>query len=88
MPSHKSSIKRVRQTKVRTLRNKSIKSALRSVLKNLDLAIAENDAEKIQEAYKKAIPAIDKAQSKGVMHKNTASRKQSRLAKRVNAALA
>jgi len=88
MPNHKSSLKRVRQTKKRTLRNNSIKSALKTVLKYVDTSISEGDAEKVQESFAKAIPAIDRAASKGVIHKRNAARKKSRLAKRVNQALA
>jgi len=88
MPNHKSSLKRVRQTKKRTLRNNSIKSALKTMLKTVDVSISEGDNEKVQESFSKAMPAIDRAASKGVIHKRNAARKKSRLAKRVNQALA
>ncbi len=80
MPNIKSQKDRVNQTKKETARNKSIKSNLKTVVKKADAAIAKSSADKDAQV-KVAITAIDKAASKGVLHKNTASRKVSRLAK-------
>lgn len=85
MPNIKSQMDRVVQSKKETLHNKSIKSNLKTVVKKADAAIAANAADK-DAAIKVAVSTIAKAQSKGVMHKNTASRKISRMAKRANKA--
>lgn len=85
MPNIKSQKDRVIQSKKETLRNKAIKSNLRTVVKKADAAIAANTADK-DVAVKAAACAIAKAQSKGVLHKNTAARKVSRMVKRSNAA--
>lgn len=85
MPNIKSQIDRVAQSKKETLHNKAIKSNLKTVVKKADAAIAANAADK-DAAIKLAVSSIDKAQSKGVMHKKTASRKISRMAKRANKA--
>ena len=82
MPNIKSQKDRVVQSKKEALHNKAIKSNLKTVVKKADAAIAA-DKEAVVVA---AISAIDKAKSKGVLHKNTASRKISRMAKRANKA--
>ena len=85
MPNIKSQMERVTLSKKETLHNKAIKSNLKTVVKKADAAIAENAADK-DAAVKVAVSAIAKAQSKGVLHKNTAARKISRMAKRANKA--
>ncbi len=85
MPNIKSQMERVVLSKKETLHNKAIKSNLKTVVKKADAAIAENAADK-DAAVKVAVSAIAKAQSKGVLHKNTAARKISRMAKRANKA--
>jgi small subunit ribosomal protein S20 len=57
---------------------------MKSAIKSVYSAIEENSAEKAQEALLLAIPVIDRTATKGAMHKNTASRKVSRLTRRVN----
>ncbi len=84
MANIKSAKKRILVTKVRTERNKSIRSAVKTAIKKVDAAIEANDKEAAVAALHSATVAIDKAASKGVYHKNTASRKVSRLAKAVN----
>lgn len=78
MANIKSQMKRNRQTVVRRERNKSVQSDLRTAIKKVQMAAAagEPTTELIREAQKK----IDVAASKGVLHKNTAARKKSRLA--------
>lgn len=71
---------RVVQAKKEALHNKAIKSNLKTVVKKADAAISAGAADK-DAAVKAAVVAIDKAAAKGVLHKNTASRKVSRLAK-------
>ena len=85
MPNIKSQKDRVIQSAKEQARNKAIKSNLKTVVKKADAAIASG-AEDKDAALKAAVSAIDKAQTKGVLHKNTAARKVSRLAKRANKA--
>ena len=85
MPNIKSQKDRVVQSEKEALHNKMIKSSLKTVVKKADAAIAAN-AEDKDVVVKAAVSAIDKAQSKGVLHKKTASRKISRMAKRANKA--
>ena len=79
MPNIKSQKDRVVQAKKEALHNKAIKSNLKTVVKKADAAISAGAADK-DAAVKAAVVAIDKAAAKGVLHKNTASRKVSRLA--------
>jgi small subunit ribosomal protein S20 len=80
-----SAMKRARQAEKGHLRNKSVKSSVKTVVKKVETALASNSKEAAGNALLQAIKAIDKAASKGVMHKNTASRSISRLTKKVNA---
>ena len=84
MATHKSALKRQKQDEKRTLRNIHIRSTLKTLIKRVRLAVETKDVEKARTALAEAVPAIDKAKSKGVIHRNTASRKISRLTKRVN----
>lgn len=84
MANIKSAKKRILVTKTRNERNKAIKSAVKTAIKKVDAAVAANDKEAASAALLAATSAIDKATKKGVYHKNTASRKVSRLAKAVN----
>lgn len=84
MANIKSSIKRVEIAHVRTLRNTAIKSNLRTTLKHFREAVASGDQEHAQKSLVKAISTLDKAAKKGVIHKNAASRRKSRLQKLMN----
>jgi small subunit ribosomal protein S20 len=84
MAVHKSTIKRARQNKKRYVYNRAIKSAVKTGIKNLLAAIESKNNETVQPQLKKVIVSINKAATKGVMHKKTASRRISRLTKRVN----
>lgn len=75
--------KRVRQTATRTAINAARKSRVRTFIRKVEEAIASGDAEKAKDALKAATPEIMRGANKGVLHKNTASRKVSRLAQRV-----
>jgi small subunit ribosomal protein S20 len=75
--------KRVRQTERRTLVNSARKSRIRTFLRKVEDAIRSGDADKAREALQAAQPEIMRGASRGVMHKNTASRKISRLSHRV-----
>jgi len=81
--NHKSALKRMRQNAVRNARNTHIRSTMRSYVKMVREAAAAGDQEAAKAALVKTIPLIDKASTKGVIHKNTASRKISRLTKLV-----
>ncbi len=85
MATHLSAIKRARQAGKRRLRNLHIKTTVKSSIKTVTMAIEKKDAEGAQKALMKAIPLIQKAQSKGVFHKNTSARKISRLTRGVSA---
>ena len=85
MPNIKSAIKRVKVTKTKTLQNVVQKSALKTVIKKVKEGIAKKDAA-APELLKVAEKSIDKAAAKHLIHKNTAARKKSRLAKALNAA--
>ena len=87
MPNIKSQKDRVLRTAKEQAHNKEIKSNLKTVVKKANAAIVSGAADK-DAAVKVAVSAIDKAQSKGVLHKNTAARKISRMAKRANKAQA
>ncbi len=84
MANHKSALKRNRQNKIRNARNTHIRTTMRNYVKKVRTAISEGDKASAQEFLAKAIPYIDKAATKGVIHKATASRKISRLSKLVN----
>jgi small subunit ribosomal protein S20 len=85
MASHKSAEKRFRQTVKRTAINRSRVSRVRTFVKKVEVAIATGDREAAQAALQLAQPELHRAVTKGVLHRNTVSRKLSRLAARVNA---
>jgi small subunit ribosomal protein S20 len=85
LANHKSAEKRNRQNKIRNARNTHTRSTMRTFVKQVREAVAANDKEQAQAALQRAVPFIDKAASKGVIHKATASRKISRLSKLVSA---
>lgn len=84
MPNIKSAIKRVEVTQKRTIRNARIKSALRTTIKRFEEAMKAADRNEADLKLRRAVVAIDKAVTKGILHKNAASRKKSRLTKRLN----
>ena len=84
MATHQSAIKRSKQNEKRRLRNISIKSSVRTEIKSVTRALETKDAEESKAALLKAIPVLTKAAEKGVHHQKTASRKISRLTKKVN----
>lgn len=81
----KSAKKRILVNKTKADRNKAIKSSVKTAVKKVIVAIEANDKEAAKAALLNATSIIDKATSKGVYHKNYASRKVSRLNKAVNA---
>jgi len=82
---HKSAEKRCRQNEKRRVRNTSVKSNIKTHVKSVLSATETKDKKGSETALAAAIPAIAKAASKGVFHKKTASRKISKLTKKVNA---
>lgn len=82
MPNIKSAEKRVRTSAVRRARNASAKSALRTSIKRFETALSENDPN-VEVYLRSAVRALDKAASKGLIHKNTAARKKSRLTRKL-----
>ncbi len=84
MANIKSAKKRIEVAAIRTEKNKAIKSKVKTSIKKVDAAIAAEDKAAATEALKNATVEITKAASKGVYHKNNASRKVSRLATAVN----
>lgn len=84
MPNIKSAKKRVKVIETKTMRNKAVKSDLKTALKKADVAVANNADDKA-EVVKAAIKKVDMACTKGIMHKNKAARKKSQLAKSLNA---
>lgn len=84
MANHKSAIKRIKQNQKRNERNTHIKSTLKTFIKRVREAAAAKDAEAAKGALAAAIPVVDGAASKGVIHRSTASRNVSRLTKLVN----
>lgn len=86
MPNIKSAKKRVKTTEARTLRNKMIKSDMKTAIKKLDAAIVEGNKETIDTTFRAAVKTVDQATAKGVLKKNTASRKKAQMAIKVNQA--
>ena len=85
MANIKSAKKRILVNETKAARNKSIRSKVKTAMKKVDAAVAAGDKAAAQAALLAATSEIDKATSKGVYHKNTSSRKVSRLSKAVNA---
>ncbi len=86
MPNIKSAIKRVSVIEKKTLRNNMIKSEYKTAIKRFEEALASNNVEEATKLMSVATKKIDQACSKGVIVKNTAARKKSNLAKKLNAA--
>ncbi len=85
MPNLASSEKGMRQSERRRLRNRPIVSATRTYVRRAILAITAGDADRASTAVGNAISALDKATTKGVIHRNNAARRKSRLMKKYNA---
>ncbi len=83
MPNTKSAAKRIRITEKRTVRNRTVKSTVKTAIRRFEEALTANDQDGAQQKLKKAQALIDKAVNKGVWHKNKAARKKSRLVKKL-----
>jgi small subunit ribosomal protein S20 len=84
--NHKSALKRWRQNEIRRMRNKIVRTNVKTSVKAVRLAVDETPGETAVEKLNQAQSIIDRAAKKGVIHKSTAARKISRLTKAVNAA--
>lgn len=83
MPNIKSAKKRVEIIRTRTMRNVRIKSVLRTTIRKFEVAMNAS-SEETTAKLRNAVRAIDRAVTRGILHKNTAARKKSRLMKRFN----
>ncbi len=88
MAHHKSAIKRIRQNENRRMRNRVVKTRMKTAAKKLVQAEQSGDLETMTSELNRTKSVIDRAAKKGVIHWKTASRKKSRLAKRINKAAA
>ena len=86
MANHKSALKRARQNELSRLRNKAVKTRVKSIVKDVRFSVEESSNGDIMAKLIAAQTLIDKASKKGVIHKKTAARKISRLSKLVNSA--
>ncbi len=84
MANHASAIKRHRQSEKRRQRNASVKSSLRTAVKKVKEAVETGKADEAKASLRNAITELDKAASKGVLHRNNAARRVSRLSRLVN----
>lgn len=87
MANTKSALKRLRSARRRYLRNRVYRSGARTAIKKARLLIQSGRLEEAQEAVRKAVSVLDKAAEKGIIHKNNAARRKSRLMQALNRAL-
>jgi len=85
LATHKSAIKRAKQSEVRRQRNRAVRTRVKSVVKEVRISLEKQSVEQAQAALQKAVPVIDRAVSRGALHHRTAARKISRLSKKVHA---
>ncbi|MCI9186719.1 MAG: 30S ribosomal protein S20 [Oscillospiraceae bacterium] len=84
MPNIKSAKKRVLVSKSKAMQNKAAKSALKTDLKKFEAAVADGSRSEADAAYKTAVKAVDKAVSKGLLHRNNAANKKSKMTLKLN----
>jgi small subunit ribosomal protein S20 len=85
LANHKSAIKRAKQSEQNRIRNRSRRTRMKHAIRSLEEALASQNPEQAMNRLKEAVSVIDKTASKGVIHRNLASRKISRLTQKVNA---
>ena len=88
MPNTKQAEKRMRVTAKRTARNRRVKSTVKTAVRKYSDTLAQGNLDVAGDTLTQGVRTLDKAVSKGVLHKNAAARKKSRLAKRLNKAVA
>jgi len=86
MPVHHAAFKQIKKDKKRTLRNKAVKSEIKTWVKKFEALIAEKKFEEARTYLRQLTSKITKAKSKGIIHANTARRRVSRLTKKLNKA--
>ena len=84
LPNIKSAKKRVLVSKSKAMQNKAAKSALKTDLKKFEAAVADGSRSEADAAYKTAVKAVDKAVSKGLLHRNNAANKKSKMTLKLN----
>ena len=84
MPNIKSAKKRVLVSQAKAAQNKAAKSALKTEIKKFEAAVAEGNRSEADVAYKVAVKAVDKAVSKGLLHRNNAANKKSKMTVKLN----
>ncbi len=85
MANIKSAKKRIKVTQTKTLNNRMVKSALKTAIKKFEVAVEAKNSEDAKTLYTSVVKSLDMAASKGVVHKNMAARKKSRLATKLSA---
>ncbi|MDD3223836.1 MAG: 30S ribosomal protein S20 [Clostridium sp.] len=85
MANIKSAKKRIKVTGTKTLRNKIIKSALKTTIKKFEVSVTEKNIDEAKVNYVNVVKSLDMAASKGIIHKNKAARSKSRLAVKLHA---
>lgn len=88
MANIKSALKRARITRIRTARNAAYKSMMKSAVRRFEASLKDTNTDTAKESLQKAIRIIDKLASKGVIHKNNAARKKSKLTRKLNKSIA
>lgn len=81
----RSAKKRILTIRRRTERNRGIKSALKTAIKRFEESLKDTDKEQVRQKLHRALITVDKAVTKGILHKNTAARRKSRLTRKFNA---
>ena len=84
MAHHKSAKKRIRQNEKKRIRNRHVRTTLRSALKKFEQALGEQNPEEIKTLARKTISIVDRAASKGVIHRNKAARHVSQVSRKVH----
>ena len=84
MANHKSALKRARQNEVKRINNKGYKTRVKKAVKEVRTAISDNSVDQAKKSFVETVSIVQKAASKGVIHRNQASRKISRLATQIN----
>lgn len=87
MPNIKSAMKRVKTSEKSAQRNRVVKTRMRNSVKKFDVAVEAGETDNLKELYLSAVSNVDRAASKGVIHKNTSARKKSQLTRRYNTAI-
>jgi len=85
LANHKSAIKRAKQSEQNRIRNRSRRTRMKHAIRSFEEALVSQNPEQVMSRLKEAVSVIDKTASKGVIHRNLASRKISRLTQKVNA---